>query len=147
MRSERSCSFFSSTSKSAKTLPTSSCRGASAPHVVVLLKVSDVDASGPGDRAEVGFEFLGHQAKERGLARAVDPDESDGFTGVDLGRRVAQHDLRSELLGHALDVDRRHAPIVADETGSEPIRERNERRKIRTGDRSGSEPRRDERAR
>ena len=67
-----------------------------------LTEVADLNALGPGDRAQVRLELTGDQAEEGRLARAVGTNQPDRFTRVKLQRDVAQHDLRAELLGDTL---------------------------------------------
>ena len=78
----------------------------------LLRQVSNLHAAGGRDGAQVGFEIAGEQAKEGGLAGAVGADQAHGLAGVEVQRDVAQHDLRSELLGDALDAYGGHAFII-----------------------------------
>ena len=68
-----------------------------------LLEVADDGVLGEGDAALVGVLPAGDDLEQRGLARAVGPDERDAIARADAQTRVLEQDARAEGLGDVVD--------------------------------------------
>jgi len=64
----------------------------------VLAEVADGQPARPLDHALVRRLLAGHQAKQRGLAGAVGPDQPDLLAWIELERRIDEQDLGPVLL-------------------------------------------------
>jgi hypothetical protein len=74
-----------------------------------LGELADDEVALVDDLASVRFEFTGDQAKGRGFARAVPPDQADAFTRIDRKRCVGQDLLVAELEGDLVKSKQGHS--------------------------------------
>src|SRR3954454_23940081 len=57
------------------------------------------------DRSGIALDTVRHAAHERGLARAVRPNDADEFAELDFQVDVRKGFEASKILGHVLDVE------------------------------------------
>ena len=78
-----------------------------------LLHVADARALAHGDFARIGFHLAGEDGEQRGLARAVRPDQADAVAFIHGKRNIFKQGRRAKALAHALRVqDWRHRLLV-----------------------------------
>ena len=79
----------------------------------VLAEVPDGRPLRHADAALVGFLFTGDHPEQRGLARAVRPDQADFLAGIELEGRVDEQQLPAVLLRDGVERDHAGRPSVS----------------------------------
>ena len=71
----------------------------------VLRDISRTGALAHGNLAGVGFHLPGQQGQQRGLARAIGPDQADPVAILHGKGDIEKKRLGAELFGHGLRIE------------------------------------------